>query len=65
MTDSSSANDVATMEALISIIKVLSTKLDALESKNVEPKLQINKPLHLSTTIKLDLPRFNDEDPLG
>jgi len=53
------------MEALIYTIKALSTKLDALESKIAEPKLQIDNPLHLPTTIKLDVPRFNGEDPLG
>jgi len=52
------------MEAHISTIKALSTKLDALESKIADPKLQFDNPLHLPTTIKLDIPRFNGEDPL-
>jgi len=53
------------MEALISTIKALSTRLDALESKIYEPKLQIDNLLHLPTTIKLDITRFNGEEPLG
>jgi len=65
MADSSSGNDVATMQALISTIKALSTKLDALERKIAEPELQVDNLLHLPTTIKLDVPRFNGEDLLG
>jgi len=53
------------MEALIYTFKALSTKLDALERKITKPKLQIDNPLHFPTTIKLEIPRFNGEDPLG
>lgn len=45
MTGSSSANDVTTMKDLICAIKALLTKLHTLESKVVEPKLQIDNPL--------------------
>jgi len=70
MAGSSGVVDLATLETLISTIRTISTKLENLESTLVESKVKSNLQVDPSvqpipTHIRLEVPRFDGNDPLG